>query len=68
MVEPLKKVVLLERMPLLFKGNCTFYKEGTEFEVVEIKQLPQVGECYKVKGFGVTFDGWILKKQFRELK
>lgn len=61
------KVVLLEKMPLMYKGNHAFYDEGTEFELVEEKTLAIVGKCYKVQGFGVVFDGWQVAKFWKKV-
>lgn len=56
----MKIAILKEDMPLSYKGNFTFYKKGDAFEIVDTKYMPIVGISYKLKGFGIEFEGYIV--------
>lgn len=51
-------------MPMLFKGNPTWYDEGTLFNILDKKEIPKVGLCYKVGYMGFTLDGWVTADSF----
>ena len=62
----MKKVILKEKMPFMYKGTLTWYDIGTEFEVVKEAKLKMIGLCYKVKKYGCIFDGWRVAKNFED--
>ena len=66
----LTKVVELQtRRPFSFRGTFLWFDEGTLFEVVEEKELPQLGICYKLrlkKNPTMFMDGFNIKKDFKD--
>lgn len=63
----MKIVTSIEHQPYLYRDNPTWYDAGTEFEVVEEKELKLVGLCYKLKIHGFVLDGWNVAKDFKEV-
>ena len=55
-------------MPLMYKGNHTFYNVGDEFEVVEEKQCKLMGLGYRLKYMGCVFDGYANASSFEEIE
>ena len=66
MKNQIKIVTLKEKIPLMFKGNPTWYDVGDNFAVVEEKIMPIVGLTYKLSKCGCILDGNIIAKNFNK--
>lgn len=53
----MKIAILKEEMPFRYKGIYTFYKPGEEFIIIEEKEMPLIGLCYKVMKYGCILEG-----------
>lgn len=60
------KVILKEKRPFCYKNTFTWFDAGTEFEVIDTKEIPLMGLGYKIKDlkFGRVMDGWNTAKDF----
>lgn len=58
--------ILKEKRPFSYKNVFTWYDAGTEFEILEEKEIIMMGTGYKIKEkkFGCIMEGWNTSKDF----
>ncbi len=63
----MKRVKLKESQPMSFKDVFTFYSAGSEFEVLEEKEMPMMGKGYKLRciQWNIILEGIHNAKSFK---